>query len=185
MFSYRKAITSTLAATFFAGLAAAKTDVPPLSGDAAIVQKVIHEVRMYTRYSMWDDVKISVENGTVHLLGEVTQPYKKSNLGSAIASIPGVNALDNELKVAPLSSFDDQLRMQVARAIYQDSVLWRYGLDPLPSIHIIVDHGHVTLEGVVRTSAEKQVAGMRANAGLSLGMATNNLTVEAPSPTHN
>jgi hyperosmotically inducible protein len=72
--------------------------------------------------------------------------------------------------------------MQVARAIYRDPVLARNGLGALPSIHIIVDNGHVTLEGVVLTDMEKNVAGIRANsAGLSFGPVVNNLVVEKPS----
>jgi hyperosmotically inducible protein len=77
---------------------------------------------------------------------------------------------------------DDTLRWQVARAIYGNPVLSRYGLGALPSIHIIVDDGHVTLEGVVSTEMDKQIAGMQASsAGLSFGQVVNNLRVENPS----
>ena len=70
---------------------------------------------------------------------------------------------------------------QVARAIYRDPVLSRYGIQAVPPIHIIVDNGHVTLEGVVNTEMEKNVAGIRASgAGLSFGQVTNNLQVERP-----
>ena len=62
-------------------------------------------------------------------------------------------------------------------------MLNRYALGALPSIHIIVDNGKVTLEGVVSNQMEKQVAGMRASgAGLSFGPVVNNLRVENPSP---
>jgi hyperosmotically inducible protein len=77
--------------------------------------------------------------------------------------------------------FDDRLRLQVARAIYRDPVLSRYGIQAVPPIHIIVDNGHVTLEGVVNNEMEKNVAGIRASAaGLSFGQVTNNLQVERP-----
>jgi BON domain-containing protein len=174
-----------LAAAFITGIAGAKTPDPPLTGDAAIAQKVAHEVRMYPYYSIWDNVNFRVDDGTVHLLGEVTQPVKKSDLGNILARIPGVTTLDNELRVAPLSPFDDQIRLQVARAIFRDPTLSRYGLQALPPIHIIVDQGHVTLEGVVSTPREKQIAGIRANSGLSFGMATNNLKVEQPEAQRN
>jgi hyperosmotically inducible protein len=169
-----------IAAALVAGVAGAKTSAPALTGDAAISQRVIHEVRMYPWYSLFDNVNVQVTDGTVHLFGEVTQPNKKSDLEHAIARVPGVAVVDNELKVAPLSPFDDQLRLQVARAIFRDPVLSGYALQPVPPIHIIVNNGHVTLEGVVRTPMEKQIAGMRANAGLSFGLATNNLKVEEP-----
>jgi hyperosmotically inducible protein len=49
----------------------------------------------------------------------------------------------------------------------------------VPSIHIIVDNGHVTLEGVVGSQMDKNIAGIRASgAGLSFGPVVNNLQVE-------
>ena len=176
---------AVFATVLIAGVAAAKTSAPALSGDAGVAQKVAHEVRMYPYYSIWDDVNFQVDHGTVRLLGEVTQPNKKSDLGNIVARISGVSTVDNELKVAPLSPFDDRLRLQVARAIFRDPTLSKYGMQPLPPIHIIVNNGHVTLEGVVRTPMEKQIAGLRANTGLSFGIPTNNLRVEQPGPEHN
>ena len=80
-----------------------------------------------------------------------------------------------------MSSFDDRLRIQIARAIYGDPALSRYALGANPPIHIIVDNGHVTLTGWVNSDMEKQIAGMRASgAGLSFGAVTNNLQVEHP-----
>ncbi len=89
--------------------------------------------------------------------------------------------MTNRLEVLPLSPMDDRLRLQVARAIYRDPTLSRYAIQAIPPIHIIVDNGHVTLEGVVNNAMEKQVAGLRASAaGLSFGPVVNNLKVENP-----
>ena len=169
-----------LAAALAVSVAVAKNNAPALTGDAGIAEKAAHEVRSYAYYSLWDDVNIRVNNGTVQLTGEVTQPWKKDTLGKLIAKINGVSAVDNELKVAPLSSFDDRIRLQVARAIFRDPALSIYGIQPVPSIHILVDNGHVTLEGIVQTQMEKEIAGIRANSAMSFGMATNNLRVEQP-----
>jgi hyperosmotically inducible protein len=171
--------------TLFGAIAMAKTNAPALTGDDAIAQKVLHEIRSYPYYTIWDDVSFKVENGTVHLAGEVTQPWKKSALGKSMAGIPGVVTLDNELKVLPLSPFDDRLRAQIARSIYRDPVLSRYSIQVVPPIHIIVDNGHVTLTGVVNTDMEKEVAGIRANSSLSFGAVTNDLRVEQPTPRKN
>ncbi len=160
------------------GIAAAKAPVVPLNDDQ-LVQRTGHEIRMYPRYTIWDNITYRVQNGSVELDGEVSQPYKKDELARIIAHLPGVVSVTNNLKVLPLSPNDDRLRLQVARAIYRDTVLSRYAIEPIPSIHIIVDNGHVTLEGVVATESEKNIAGIRANgAGLSFGMVTNNLRVE-------
>jgi hypothetical protein len=169
-----------LAAALAAGVAMAKTNPQALTGDAAIAQKAAHEVRSYAYYSLWDDVGIRVKNGTVQLIGEVTQPWKKDTLGKLIGRINGVSAVDNELKVAPLSSFDDGIRLQVARAIFRDPAMSMYSIQPVPPIHILVDNGHVTLEGVVQTPMEKEIAGIRANSAMTFGMVTNNLRVEQP-----
>ena len=149
--------------------------------DADIARKLTHEIRMYSRYTIFDNISFRVNEGAVELLGEVSQPFKKDDLGRIAQRVPGVSSLTNDIKVLPLSSLDNQLRFQVARAIYRDPVLSRYSLQAVGPIHIIVDHGHVTLEGVVSTEAEKDVAGIRANgAGLSFGVVTNNLRVENP-----
>jgi hyperosmotically inducible protein len=170
-----------------ASTAVASTKTPnagPNAGpmtDADLAKQVRHEILMYSRYSIWDDVNFRVAEGSVELMGAVNQPYKKSDLGRIVQRIPGVASVTNELKVLPLSNNDDRLRMQVARAIYGDTVLSRYRLMAVPPIHIIVDNGHVTLTGVVNNAMEKQVAGIRASgAGLSFGPVTNNLEVENP-----
>ena len=149
--------------------------------DADLAKQVRHEVLMYSRYTIWDDIGFRVANGSVALTGAVNQPYKKSDLGRIVQGIPGVTSVSNELKVLPLSPNDDRLRLQVARAIYGDSALARYRMMAVPPIHIIVDNGRVTLTGVVNNALEKQVAGMRASgAGLSFGPVVNNLEVENP-----
>lgn len=150
-------------------------------GDEAIAARVTHEIRMYPQYNIWDDVNFQVANGQVVLSGEVNQPYKKSDIGNIVKRVPGVTSVTNSLKVAPLSNFDDRLRIQVARAIYGDPSFTLYGMQAQPPIHILVDNGRVTLTGVVDTEAQKQIAGMRAaSAGLSFGPVTNNLRVERP-----
>jgi hyperosmotically inducible periplasmic protein len=160
-------------------LAATKGPKPEPGSDAAIAEQVRHEVVMYSRYTIWDDVSFRVNNGYVELMGAVNQPYKKSDIERLVRGIRGVTGVNDELKVLPLSPMDDQLRLQVARAIYRDPVFLRYAMNPLPSIHIIVENGRVTLSGSVSTDMEKQIAGMRANQALSFGV-VNNLHVENP-----
>ena len=163
-----------------AGVAGAATGggSAPLS-DADVTKSVIHEIRMYPYYGIWDNITISVANGAVELSGQVTEPYKKADLERRVRQVPGVESVAGSLQVLPLSPFDNRLRLEVARAIYGTPGLDRYGMQPVPSIHVIVDGGHVTLEGVVATQSEKDLAGIRASgAGLSFGPITNNLVVE-------
>jgi len=163
-----------------AGSAVAANDNLPAAGDTdtQITQKVVHEIRMYPRYTIWDNVNVQVRNGEVDLQGQVSQPFKKADLGRLAQHVAGVRSVANELEVLPTSLFDDRLRLQVARAIYHDPTLSRYGIQAVPPIHIIVDNGHVTLEGVVNNTMEKNIAGMRASQSLSFGQVKNNLRVE-------
>ena len=160
---------------------AANTDPNGAPTDTQIAAKVAHEMRMYSRYTIWDNIAVRVREGDVELTGQVSQPFKKADLGRLAQRVPGVRSVTNQLEVLPTSFFDDRLRLQIARAIYRDPVLSRYAIRAVPPIHIIVDNGHVTLEGVVNNEMEKNVAGIRAGqAGLSFGQVTNNLRVENP-----
>jgi hyperosmotically inducible protein len=167
--------TALLVGAGIAGAANQSADVP-------VERQILHEIRMYPNYSIWDDVSFRVSNnGQVELFGAVNQPYKKSDIERIVRRTPGVTSVTDQIKVLPLSSFDDRLRLQVARAVYSDPVLNRYALQAVGPIHIIVENGHVTLSGVVNSEMEKNVAGIRANAaGLSFGSVTNNLKVENP-----
>jgi len=158
-------LTAMLALAGLAG-ATAPTPTGPLS-DADIAAKAAHEIRMYSRYSIWDNVNLRIHDGAVELVGQVSQPYKKQDLQRIMQRVPGVTAVINNLEVLPLSPNDDHLRLRVARAIYRDPALSRYGIQAVPPIHIIVKNGEVTLEGVVNNEMEKNVAAIRAaSAGL-------------------
>jgi hyperosmotically inducible protein len=159
---------------------AANTNPAGGSDDAVITQKVVHEIRMYPRYTMWDSISVRVHDGDVELQGQVSQPFKKADLSRLAQRVSGVRSVTNQIEVLPNSFFDDRIRLAVARAIYRDPVLSRYAIQAVPPIHIIVDNGHVTLEGVVNSTMEKNVAGIRASQGLSFGQVINNLQVENP-----
>jgi hyperosmotically inducible protein len=173
-------ITALLVTAGIAGAATRSNTAGPMT-DAAIEQQSLHEIRMYPRYTIWDDVSFRVRNGQVELFGAVNQPFKKNDLGRIVQRVPGVTSVANQVRVLPLSNFDDQLRLRVARAVYGHPALNRYALQAVGPIHIIVENGHVTLTGVVNNELEKNIAGIRAGtAGLSFGPVVNNLQVENP-----
>jgi hyperosmotically inducible periplasmic protein len=150
--------------------------------DADIAKSVQHELLTYPYYSIFDDISFQVQNGQVALMGEVTQPFKQSDIHNIVAKAPGVEGLTDRIRVLPISDFDNRLRQQVAAAIYRYPSLSRYGMGTHPSIHIVVENGHVTLTGVVDNVADKNVAGIRASSvGMSFGPVVNNLQV-ATSP---
>jgi hyperosmotically inducible periplasmic protein len=155
---------------------------PPQRGAENLESRVRHQILMYPNYTLWDEVDLRVTGDKVELQGAVSQPYKKDDIERIVRSTPGVGAVSSEIRVLPLSPFDDRLRMAVARAIYGSPALSRYGMGALPSIHIVVENGRVTLSGVVDRSSDKDLAGLRAgSAGLSLGPIVNHLAV-TPTP---
>ena len=153
-----------------------------MSGDpdeSEIAKKVRHELLMLPYYGIFDDLAFKVEGHTVVLMGQVVRPTVKSDAERVVKRIPGVEQVVNQIEVLPLSPMDDQIRMAEYRAIYGDpSISTRYGYRALPSIHIIVKNGHVTLEGVVANQADKNLIGIKANGVPNVFSVTNNLQVE-------
>src|SRR5580658_1743992 len=157
-----------------------------VAGDPAetrIAQQVRHQLVMLPYYGVFDDLAFKVDGGTVTLLGAVTRPVLKSDAENVVKRIEGVTQVINEIKVLPLSPMDDQIRRAVYRAIYGDPALsTRYGFRAVPSIHIIVENGHVTLEGVVANAMDKNLCNLRANGVRNVFSVTNNLLVEYSCP---
>src|SRR5664280_4498 len=130
-------------------------------GQDRITREVRHELVMLPYYGVFDNLAYRVDGGTVTLLGQVTRPTLKSDAGSVVKQIEGVDKVDNQIQVLPLSSMDDRSRLAVYRAIYGHPGLDRYALQAVPPIHIIVDNAKVTLEGVVSTQGDKDLANIR------------------------
>lgn len=148
------------------------------AGNDRIVREVHHELVMLPYYGVFDNLAYRVDGNTVTLLGQVTRPTLKSDAGNVVKKIEGVEKVDNQIKVLPLSSMDDQTRLAEYRAIYSQVGLDRYALQAVPPIHIIVENGKVTLEGVVASQGDKDLAGVRANSVANVFSVVNNLRVE-------
>jgi len=142
--------------------------------DQQILERARHEIVMYFAYGIFDNVDLAAHHGTLTVSGQVTQPFKKTDMGRILERVKGVAVLQNNLEVLPLSAFDDRLRLQLARAIYGDPFFIRYANQAIPPIHIVVKNGNVTLEGVVANKMDKIKANMNAlHAGLSFSVVDN------------
>ena len=141
-------------------LAALATPVPARAqiSDADLGERVANAVQRYARFDIFDDVNISVDNRAVRLTGRVTMPVKREEIGKRVAKIDGVRSVVNDIQVLPLSRFDDDLRIRVARAIYNHPSFWQYATMASPPIHIIVENGHITLTGRVNSQVESSLA---------------------------
>ena len=115
-------------------------------------------IQRYPQFEIFDDVNIAVDNRIVRLTGRVTMPVKRDEIGKRVARIDGIRSLVNDIQVLPLSRFDDDLRIRVAKAIYNHPAFWQYATMAQPPIHIVVENGHVTLTGRVGTQVEKSLA---------------------------
>ena len=139
--------------------------------------QVRHELVMLPYYSVFDDLGYQVEGSTVILTGDVVRPVLKSDAENVVKRIPGVANVVNNIHVLPLSPFDNQTRRAVYRSVFSFGDLYRYAMGANPSIHIIVDNGHVALKGVVDSEADKQLAYVRANGVPGVFSVTNELRV--------
>jgi hyperosmotically inducible protein len=133
---------------------------------------------MLPYYGVFDNLAFKVEGRKVTLLGEVTRPTLKSDAEAVVKRIEGVEGVDNQIEVLPLSPNDDRIRLAVYRVVYRQASLSRYALQAIPPIHIIVKNGNVRLEGVVASEADKNLAGIRAKGVAGAFSVTNNLRVE-------
>jgi hyperosmotically inducible protein len=143
-----------------------------------ITREVRHELVMLPYYGVFDNLAYRVDGAKVTLFGQVTRPTLKSDAENVVKRIEGVERVDNEIEVLPLSPNDDRIRLAVYRAIFSKPPLQRYQLGAVPPIHIIVKNGNVTLVGVVSSEADKNVAGIAANGVPGVFGVTNNLMVE-------
>jgi BON domain len=126
--------------------------------DFQLLKDIATNVDRYTQFTIFDDVNARVKDGYVTLSGKVTMPYKRDDLERRIGKIDGVVGLRDEITVLPVSTFDDELRFKIARSIYGHSNFWNYAIMPNPPIHIVVEHGRVTLTGVVNSEVDRVLA---------------------------
>lgn len=143
-----------------------------------IEKQVSHELNMLPYVNVFDYMTFTVDdNGVVTLNGQVTNPVVKSDAANVIKRIEGVEHVNNQIQVLPVSFFDNGLRVHLFRTIYGYPGLQKYALGVQKPIRIIVQNGHVTLMGVVDSEMDKNLAGIRANGVPGIFSVDNQLRV--------
>ena len=142
-----------------------------------IIREVRHELLMLPYFEVFDNIAYKVDGGTVTLLGQVVRPVLKSDAENAVKRIEGVERVNNQIEVLPPSPIDERLRIQLFHAIYGDPGLEKYALGVQKPIRIIVKNGHVTLEGVVDSQGDKDLANIRARSVSGTFSVDNDLRV--------
>jgi len=150
----------------------------PPANEAYISKEVHHQLTMLPYYNVFDNLEYRVNGNNVELFGQVTWPTLKSDAGNVVKHIEGVGQVTNNIEVLPVSPMDWQIRRAEYRAVFGRSDMYRYAMGAIPSIHIIVDNGHVTLVGVVSSQMDKNIANIQANSVPGVFSVTNDLQVE-------
>ncbi len=160
---------------------AADQNQPGSRGQARLMNEVRHQLILLPWYSVFDNLEYTVEGSKVTLMGQVVLPVTKENAGKAVKSIEGVQSVDNQIQVLPPSPMDDQIRRAEFRAIYSFPSFQHYSNMAVAPIHIVVNGGHVTLDGVVDNQPDKDAANIRANSVPNVFSVTNNLRTQQSS----
>jgi osmotically-inducible protein OsmY len=147
--------------------------------DLQVFNDISKAVTRYTHFTVFDNVDANVKNGVVTLTGQVTMEFKRDDIEKRVAKVDGVKQVTDKITVLPVSQFDDQLRYRIALAIYSNPNFWNYAIGPNPPIHIVVDHSHVTLEGVVMNDADRIIARSIASNQFGVMSVKNNLKTDA------
>jgi len=174
----------------FAALCAATVAVPAIAADhnftphqvserdERIARDITHAIRLYSGYEIFDWVEGNVENGVVTLTGAVRLPQTQLDLTTLAKRVPGVTSVRNEIRVLPLSTYDDQIRRAAALSISRDPNLAQYLMQANPPVHIVVENGRIELKGVVATTLDKRLMADRVRNSIVAFDLTNNLKVE-------
>jgi hyperosmotically inducible protein len=142
-----------------------------------IMKDVRHQILMLPDFGTFDNIAFKLNGYDVILYGQVVQASLKSDAEKVVKKIEGVERVENRIEVLPTSGNDDRLRRDLFIAIYRYGPLQHYGVGSNRPIRIIVNHGNVTLEGVVDHESDKSFAGIRANGVPGVFSVKNNLVV--------
>ncbi len=178
-------LNGTLALVLALGFAASAATAAPadqMSERAAFEQlakKVRKELVTLPWYGVFDNLEYAIDGSTVTLSGQVVQPSTRKDAERRVKRLAGVERVVNNIEVLRLSPHDDSIRASAYRALFGwNSPLFRYGRGVNPSIHIVVDGGHLTLEGVVSNEGDRRLAYMLVNSVPGVFSVTNNLKAE-------
>jgi hyperosmotically inducible periplasmic protein len=178
-----KSLKVSLAAVFAAliigigaqsGLATTATvETAGAQTNAQISKQVRHKLLMLPYYGVFDNLAYQIDGGRVTLQGQVIRPSTRSDAARSVARVKGVTQVVNNIKVLPPSGFDDSIRLRTYRALANAGGLDRYLRGSNPSLHIVVDRGHVTLAGVVGNEFDRRLAYITAR-GVAGSFSVNN-----------
>lgn len=151
--------------------------------DTARLQKQVYkEILKMPYYGLFDSIGFEIDGDTVILTGKVYNGINQKSAAKRIAKLDGVGNVVNNIEILPPSGFDDRIRVRTAREFANGGSLYRYIIGTNPSVRIIVDRGHLTLEGFVSNEGDARLANILAQGVPGVFSVTNNLIVTKGKP---
>lgn len=144
-----------------------------------IEQNVQRQILRLPRYEVFDFISFKVEGSTVTLYGKVRNGINKSDAKNRVEDIPGVTRVINKIEILPPGGFDDSIRRNLYRTLANSGGLSRYLWTVNPSVRLVVDRGHVTLEGYVANEGDYNAMNILANGVSGVFSVTNNLVIDS------
>ena len=163
----------------FLTVASAQTYVSGKPTTQGIERKVFKKLLRLPYYGVFDNIGFQVDGDTVTLSGKVAQARNKKDAENAVEDVEGIGRVVNNIEVLPLSPFDNSIRFRLLKTFAaRGGGIFRYLQEPNPSVRLIVDGGHVTLEGFVATRGDYNLMNVLANGVSDVFSVKNNLIVE-------
>jgi hypothetical protein len=141
-------------------------------------QQIFKKLIALPNYGVFDHIAYQVNGNTVVLSGKVLSLGTRKQAEKAVARIPGVKRVVNNIQNLPPSPFDNRIRYQLVRQFANTAGLYGYLREPNPSVRIIVENGRVTLEGYVNNRGTSNTMNVIANTVPGVFNVKNNLLIE-------
>lgn len=144
----------------------------------SIEDQVRKRILMLPRYEIFDAIGYQVNGDTVTLTGKVRNAVNRKDAERSVSKIDGVNRVVNEIEVLPVGGYDESIRLRLYQTLASSGSLSRYMWENNPDIRLIVDRGHVTLEGVVSNRGDYNTMNILAHGVSGVFTVTNNLVID-------
>jgi hyperosmotically inducible protein len=146
--------------------------------DKKVAEEIRKKILSYPFYTVYDEVNMAIEEGHVTLMGRVTMPFKADEIEERASKVFGVQSLNSNISTLPVNIGDERLRRALTQRIYGNLLFIDYAHHVNPPIHIVVERGHVTLSGYVRSDVERVKAAQIARSTFGVFSVSNNLKVD-------
>ena len=140
--------------------------------------QIFHSILKLPNYGLFDSITYQLDGNTVILGGSVSSLGTRKEAERTIRRIPGVQRVVNNIRDLPLSNFDNQIRRALVRKYANTGALYRYLQGVNPPVRIIVDNGHVALEGYVSNRSDANTMRILANGVSGVFSVENHLIVD-------